>query len=418
MKSLVYEYCTEMSKFILMKKHRRSFCIISALCLIVIFFSQCLNNTKPFNDPRGKAFAGSASCRQCHQAIYDSVLLSAHFNATAPASKKNVYGNFNAGQNTFAYNEKTKVAMEERDSGLYQVLYINGQEKEAYRFDITFGLRNAQTWLYWHDDKTYELPVSYYNSVHDWATSPGFSATDPNFKRFIGKDCFECHSSNIKSELNASTEGITEVLVKNSLIYGIDCERCHGPAATHVNYHVAHPEIKTAKYITANSSLNEQQKLDMCAVCHSGNDKMKIESRFKFRPGDTLANFFMYGQDPAGTNDFDVHGNQYKLMSESKCFLASKKMTCSTCHDPHKDADAGVAFYSQKCMDCHSEAGHNFCPMATSMGAAIKSNCIDCHMPRKPSEAITFQLAGKPQISSYLLRTHRIAVYLAGEKKK
>ena len=394
-----------------MKKNRKTLLIISVLCLFIIFLSQCIHKAETFNDVRGKSFAGSATCRQCHQAIYDSALLSAHFNATAAASKKNVYGDLSAGRNEFVYDKDSKVVMEDRDSGLYQVLYIKGKEKEARRFDITFSLRNAQTWLYWHDDKTYELPVSYYTSVHGWATSPGFSAKQPDFKRFIGRDCFECHSSNIKSELNASTAGITEVLVKSSLVYGIDCERCHGPAANHVNYHLEYPEIKTSKYIKSISSLNQQQKLDMCAVCHSGNDKLKIESRFKFRPGDTLANFFMESTR-TNTNDFDVHGNQYRLISESKCFLG-KTMNCSSCHDPHKDATGDLAFYSQKCMGCHSEANHNFCPMAASLGASIKNNCIDCHMPKKPSEAIRFQLAGDPLNSSYLLRTHRIAVYPA-----
>jgi len=400
-----------------MKQNRRSILIISALSLFIIFLSQCIYKTEAFNDLRGKAFAGSATCRQCHQAIYDSVLLSAHFNATAPASKENVHGNFNAGSNSFVYDKGTRVVMEDRDSGLYQVVYINGKEKEAYRFDITFGVRNAQTWLYWLDDKTYELPVSYYTSVHTWATSPGFSAKQPDFKRFVGRDCFECHSSNIRSELNASTAGISEVLIESSLIYGIDCERCHGPAAGHVNYHLEYPEIKTAKHITSIKSLGQQQKLDMCAVCHSGNDKLKIESRFKFRPGDTLANFFM-ASGRTGTSDFDVHGNQYRLMSESKCFLASNQMNCSSCHNPHTNANNDLAIYSQKCMSCHSDAGHNFCTMADSIGPSIKNNCIDCHMPKKPSEAISFRLPGNSQTTSYLLRTHRIATYPVEAKDK
>ncbi|HMI77209.1 MAG TPA: multiheme c-type cytochrome [Ferruginibacter sp.] len=400
-----------------MKQNRRSILIISTLSLFIIFLSQCIHKTEAFNDLRGQAFAGSGTCRQCHQAIYDSVLLSAHFNATAPASKENVHGNFNAGSNSFVYDKDTRVVMEDRDSGLYQVVYINGKEKGVYRFDITFGLRNAQTWLYWLDDKTYELPVSYYTSVHTWATSPGFSARQPDFKRFIGRDCFECHSSNIRSELNASTAGISEVLVKSSLIYGIDCERCHGPAAGHVNYHIEYPEIKTAKHIISIKSLGQQQKLDMCAVCHSGNDKLKIESRFKFRPGDTLANFFM-ASGRTGTSDFDVHGNQYRLMSESKCILVSKKMNCSSCHNPHTNANNDLAVYSQKCMSCHTQGGNNFCPMADSIGPSIKNNCIDCHMPEKPSEAISFRLPGNSQTTSYLLRTHRIATYPVEAKDK
>jgi hypothetical protein len=401
-----------------MKKYRKSLCLISALCLSIIFLSRCINKRESFNDPRGRAFAGSVACRQCHQAIYDTILRGAHFNATMEASKQNIRGNLNTGHNEFVYDKNTKVVIEDRDSGIYQVLYINDIEKKAYRLDITFGIRNAQTWLYWQDDKTYELPVSYYTSIHGWATSPGFSSTQPNFNRFIGTDCFECHSSNMTQQLNASTAGITETMVKSSLVYGIDCERCHGPAANHVNYQLDNPSIKTAKYITTASSLTRQQKLDMCAVCHSGNEKVKLESRFRFRPGDTLANFLIDRLDDVRTNDFDVHGNQYKLLSQSQCYLSSTKMTCSTCHDPHRDADAGVAFYSLKCMSCHSEAAHNFCTMAASIGPSIKNNCIDCHMPRQASKAISFQQAGDPELSSYQLRNHRIAVYLAEKEKK
>ncbi len=158
-------------------------------------------------DPRGSAFASPVTCRQCHQAIYDSALLTAHFNASAAASTKNVLGNFNAGHNSFIYDSSCKVIMEQRDSGLYQAHYINSTVKEAHRFDITFGIKHAQTWLYWQKDNTYELRVSYYTAVNDWGTSPGFSVAAPNFNRIIGKDCFECHSSNISNKKNTAAAG-------------------------------------------------------------------------------------------------------------------------------------------------------------------------------------------------------------------
>ena len=220
----------------------------------------------------------------------------------------------------------------------------------------------------------------------------------------------------MRSELNASTKGITETLIKGSIVYGIDCERCHGPAAAHVNYQLANPGEKKAKYIQLVSTLTQRQQLDMCAVCHSGNDKMKLGSRFKFRPGDDLDKFFADLNGQGRKTEFDVHGNQYRLLSESKCFQGSRIMTCSSCHDPHRDANQGVAVYSQKCMTCHSEANHNFCPMANSIGESIKTNCIDCHMPKKPSDAIQFTLAGKKEASAYMLRTHRIGVYGEGGK--
>ena len=405
-----------------MKKNKKLLAIVTILFVCILFLSQCINN-KVLPDPRGTAFAPEQSCRQCHQAVYDSAVTSAHFNASDAATTKNVLGNFNAGHNSFIYDSITRVMMEQRDSGLYQVLYKNNTENEARRFDIVFGMRHAQTALYWLNDRTYELPVSYYRTVNNWGTSPGFSATVPNFTRLIGMDCFECHSSYISKKKNGAVAGNyfasdddVEVLEKNSLVAGIGCQRCHGPAAGHVNFHEQNPNIKTPGFLVSNKTLNRQQQLDQCAVCHSGNDKRKIQSRFNFRPGDMLANYFLPSVVADSINHFDVHGNQLNLLKQSKCFLQSS-MTCSTCHDPHGNASLPVALYSQKCMGCHTEATNNFCTLNPAPGIILKDNCIDCHMPKEASAAISFQLSGNAISSSYLLRSHRIAVYKEIEKK-
>ncbi len=406
-----------------MKKNKRSFALVALLFVFILFLSQCINN-EAIPDPRGAAFAPPQTCRQCHRAIYDSALTSAHFNASAAASVKNVLGDFNSGHNRFIYDSSSNVVMEKRDSGLYQVLYQNNKATEVRRFDMAFGFKHAQTSLYWLDDHVYELPVSYYTAVNEWATSPGFSATTPNFKRMIGRDCFECHSSYITNKKNTaatgdyfSAAGETERLEKNSLVYGIDCQRCHGPAAGHVNYHLQYPEIRTAKYIVSNKSLNRQQQLDQCAQCHSGNDKRKLRSRFIFRPGDMLADYFLPSPSQDSNRNFDVHGNQFNLLKQSACFLQSSSMTCSTCHDSHGKATLPVAMYSQKCMGCHTEAGGNFCTLTPDAGIALKDNCIDCHMPKEASGAISFQLSGNAVSSSYILRSHRIGIYKRDEKK-
>jgi hypothetical protein len=342
----------------------------------------------------------------------------AHYNTTRTSSDKNVSGNFNPGQNTYVYDDSTKIVMEHRDSGLFQVLYVKGQAREAHRFDITFGMRHAQTFLYWEGNKTFELPVSWYASVNAWASSPGFSSKEANFKRFIGKNCFECHSSFIDSKLSEVSMRIEETVDKNSLVAGIDCERCHGPAINHVNYHISSPEIKEAKYIVSPRSLTRQQQLDVCAVCHSGNDKEKEISTFKFRMGDTLAHFFLpWGSRHKNNSDFDVHGNQSQLLAESKCFLVSETLNCVTCHDPHSNVSHDLEEYSKKCLSCHEHVDHPSLKMNEMMANTIKSNCIGCHMPEQPSRAITFQLAGSNLKSVYLLRTHKIAIYPAVKRE-
>ena len=375
-----------------------------------MFLSKCINNNEISNDPRGNIYIGSASCKQCHKSIYDSYMSTSHFNSTQTSSTKNIFGSFTGGQNTFVVNPDTKIVMEHRDSRLFQVLYVKEKQQEIHRMDITFGIKHAQTFLNWQGNKTFELPISYYTSVHTWGSSPGFPSVI-NFKRSIGKGCFECHSSYIESKLVPGNQTIEEALDKKSLLNGIDCERCHGPATNHVNYHIAYPEVKEAKCIITSRSLNRQQKLDACAVCHSGNDRQKEISSFKFKMGDTLANFFLPWA-PRNTNvQFDVHGNQYNLLAQSKCFLRSKTLNCSTCHDPHTDAGTDLSDYSKKCISCHQDTDHSALKIDKELANTIKENCIDCHMPQQASRAVTFQLSGTNSKSIYLLRTHKIAIY-------
>jgi hypothetical protein len=192
-------------------------------------------------------------------------------------------------------------------------------------------------------------------------------------------------------------------------MYGIDCQRCHGPAANHVEYHLDNPEDKKAKYITTYNSLNRQLKVDMCAVCHGGNDLKVEKSTFKYIPGDNLASFY---DPPFGMSyEPDLHGNQAKMLSMSKCYINSANLTCTTCHDVHQSEKKDPLISSQKCMDCHKEQTHNFCKMAPVLGNAITGKCIDCHMPALPSKAISYKMSAAKQTSQYLLHAHRIAIY-------
>ena len=390
--------------------------------LMSFLFLNCENKDNDYIDPRGNTYAGSVSCMQCHQKIYNEALNSSHNSASAPASIKNVIGNFKTGHTIYSYDKDTKIIMENRNNELFQVYYKNGKEIKAYRFDIVMGEKNAQTSLFWNEDSVYELPLSYYTSVQNWGTSPGYPANQPHFDRMISQDCFECHSSHIElkkkntdSENYFGTQITPETMKKESLIYGIDCERCHGPGMDHVDYHKKNPELKLAKYMVSNKSLNSKQKLDRCVICHFAGDN--LQSRFKFVVGNSISDFYNESASNPDTNP-DVHGNQYGLLSQSKCFLESKTMDCITCHNPHNDETESVSKQSKKCMSCHSEVKNNFCTTRMPSGFSLKDNCIDCHMPKKSSGAIGFYLSGKTEMSPYLLRTHKIGIYPTEMPKK
>ena len=394
------------------------FFIVLALIPLSALLTQCWN--KDQLDRRDAIFAGSVKCVQCYKDIYNSYIHTTHYQTSRPASAHSIHGSFAANQNTYVFNADLKVKMEERDGNFFQVAYLNGKEQEAHRFDITFGIKKAETYMYWDGNELFQLPISYFNSLHSWDNSPGYTANYADFSRPILRRCFECHSSYIKElpQADVNMQQRKVELDSTSLIYGIDCERCHGAATNHVNYHLAYPQEKKAKYITTYTSLSRGQKLDACAVCHgSGKDEFQVTA-FKFKMGDNLAKFKEPNFAPQNPNPvtLDVHGNQNGLLAVSKCFLMSN-IECGTCHNPHRAETQNLTAYSEKCMQCHSEANHNFCKLAPKLGGLIKNNCIDCHMPSKPSNVISVAAAGGKKEVPYSVRTHYIAIYPAESQK-
>jgi hypothetical protein len=395
--------------------------LVAMISLPVIFFSRCMHSPGTAStDLRGEEYAGPAACISCHKNIYDSFQNTAHDLTSRAASRQTVQGSFTPPDNRFLFRPGMQVTMEQRDSGLFEVATTDGRQ-EAHRFDIVVGSgRKAQTFLYWAGDEPRQLPISYFVTAHAWANSPDFPSDRIWFGRTIPSRCFECHASAIQKKEPLRTDAFHQIdqFDRAHILYGIDCERCHGPGAGHVRYQQEHPDEKRAYAIMRYADMSRQQKLDMCAVCHSGTHEMQ-RSAFDFRPGDTLSYFYYPQSDISGTAaKMDVHGNQYQLLIASQCFLQSRTLVCGSCHDVHVKERDRIAAFSSRCMNCHRPETANFCKMAPALGtAAIVNNCIDCHMPLKASRVITLQTGGLTAPTPNLVRNHLIAVYPEETKK-
>ena len=391
-------------------------------------------------DPRGAGYAGMAACVGCHASIGGAYLHAAHALTSRAADRQSVLGSFAAPGNEFIYGPGRKVVLQARDSGLYQVAETShGQEAE--RFDIAVGSgRKAQTYLYWKGDGVFQLPVSYFLTEHSWANSPHYPVDTIWFGRTVAVDCFECHGSYIGTKPMIRTDAFhgTPQYDRAQLIYGIDCERCHGPGALHAAWQTEHPEDRVARYMAKFSSLTRQQRLDVCAACHSGSHEGQQRNVFRFKPGDTLANY--YFADPRlarGPEKTDVHGNQYQMLVASQCFLRSKTLECGSCHNPHVRERDSLTVFATRCMNCHGGGdmvgGHAGIVDATGGGHGagggghggmkvdsqfLIRNCIDCHMPARASAAITMLTQQQKDPIADLVRTHYITVYPEETKKR
>lgn len=355
----------------------------------------------------GQEFAGSETCMECHKTITQSHLLTPHYLTSRPATAETVKGSFDSGRNVLALNDRLRIIMQRTDEGLFQIGMVDSVVVDKGPFDITVGSgRQGQTYLYWHDSSLYQLPVSYHSGTDAWSNSPGYPTSQIVFDRGIPARCVECHSTNFR--FTGSTSGL-EKFDRSQVILGVDCERCHGPAAEHVTFHRDHPDAVQPMHIVNPARLTRQQRLDNCALCHSGIRDNFMPS-FTFRVGDRLEDFSfpVYTADSAAT--LDVHGNQYGLLTSSKCFRMSD-MDCSSCHNVHAKETAKLELFSSRCMSCHQKGSAAFCTQPEVPGLVLSTNCIDCHMPRLPSRQVFVRTSDNALPDPFFVRTHLVGKY-------
>jgi len=183
------------------------------------------------------------------------------------------------------------------------------------------------------------------------AISPGFASVKPSsyedaFGRVISpgfqEKCLTCHGE--PGTPGAGTQG------------GVQCESCHGPGLDHVE---AIRHGKTDAGIVNPNKLAADARLELCARCHIG-----FADRSDPLPKELLVS------------------SQAVALRNSECFIQSgKALTCTNCHDPHRDRPpAELEEVSVKaCLGCHSGTAK---PRAAVCAVNARGRCIGCHMPR------------------------------------
>jgi len=187
---------------------------------------------------------------------------------------------------------------------------------------------------------------------------------------------------------------------------GVDCEKCHGPGLKHVSFHQQNAQEKEGKFIVSFKHFSRKQQLDFCRSCHGGKMAPK-KPAFTFQPGHDLNEYFRVDSVQVPSGNLDSHGNQFGMLSQSKCFLKSD-MTCLTCHSVHENEKNKVVNFSNRCMTCHTEANNTFCSFKKLTSSQLKQNCIQCHMPEKNSNAIRMLLQGESTPTPAKMHVHYI----------
>ena len=261
--------------------------------------------------------------------------------------------------------------------------------------------RFARTYLVEDAGFLVESPVTWYESQKKWDMSPGFDrANHRSFHRPVEYDCLYCHAgSAVPIDGNEHRVHLGEL--------AIGCERCHGPGSLHVaRWSASGRESELGpegdRTIVHPRRLPRELAEAVCHQCHLTTDiqiAVRGRSAADFRPALRWQDFVINYDDETAPRDMTVVGHVAQLR-QSRCYQASERLTCITCHAGHGPVDsaARIAQARDTCQACHAEPS---CGLAKSQRVSQNDNdCAACHMPRS--------LTDVPHVA---FTHHRIAVH-------
>ncbi len=357
----------------------------------------------PLNAHPDSKYAGDTSCVICHEEITRRYSGHAMANTLVPASvadpkekSGNRFASFQSGGMTFSLRREGEKLWHREE------LEKNGKCLVSQEELVSVGMGSGQrgrSYLVEKDGRFFQSPISWYGTKDIWDLSPGFGK-DRHFSRNVNAQCLYCHAgeSSTVEPFNPKFAPLT----KKSL--GIGCERCHGPAADHVNYWFEHAGPPPSEQGQPDPTIVNPKRLEpgprdsVCNQCHL-QGAMRVERRGRtqreFRPGLELEDFWsVLVKHPAVADKFKAVG-QVEQMESSQCHQKSGgAMGCITCHDPHGEPSAVETdnFYRQKCAQCHTVAGKKGkakeCSAPGAERQAKADACARCHMPKNGANDI------------------------------
>lgn len=308
--------------------------------------------------PRNQ-YAGPAACAQCHidiAATQKNTPMARTATLSANAEFLTAHDKASVSQPPYTY-ELTRTP----NGDSYTT--TDGQQKISELLTWAFGSgTHGQSYLFEHQGSLYEARLTYYRSSQHFGLTPNHPLTPADsLDKAIGRKissaeaqkCFGCHTT-------ASTANGVFVPVK--AIPGVTCEVCHGAGAAHVAAEKNGLRDEGSGLIRNPARLTPADSVDFCGACHR-----------------TWWDVNQDGFTGVATLRFPA----YRL-EKSPCWgKGDARITCVSCHDPHRPLETEAAAYDPKCLNCHLVSAGQ--PKADHPGAACPvsgKDCVTCHMPK------------------------------------
>ncbi len=338
-------------------------------------------------------YAGSWSCRECHEKFYQLWAPSHHGLAMQPVTPEFLHTKVEPQQAPLTVKDHRYQAVFADGRG--HVLEQGPQGEKSYPMVHAMGGKNVYYFLTpLEKGRLQVLPVAYDVRKKAW-----FDTTSSMIRHFaeggrsepvswrdplltFNTACFSCHVSQLATNYDLKTDTYNTQWVEP----GINCETCHGPSREHNRICKEAPPgtvPEDLKIIRGGSKFTVAQNNDTCSSCHAKSIPLAVT----FPPGARFFDHFdlVTLEDPDYYPDGRDLGENYTLTSWmlSPC-VKSGQLSCLHCHTSsgrYKFKDEAKA--NQACLPCHQQrvdqaAAHIRHPLDKP---GTPKKCISCHLP-------------------------------------
>ncbi len=332
-------------------------------------------------------YAGSSTCKACHEAAYASWAASNHGmaernfradldNAAFSPPRAPVY----SGAKTDAFLDKDQLAtLLSQDTGAstpvsLKVVRVIGHDP-LRQFLVSAPGGRLQV-----------CSDSYDPHKNEWFDVFGGDARQPgDWGHWTGRGmnwnsmCAACHNTRLRKNYEPSNDSYHTRMAEKT----VSCEACHGPMKTHVDWQNQYPPVGAKNDPTIKRQTREQM-LDTCGACHARRGELTGD----LVPGAPFHDHFSLTLTDASDiyhPDGQVRDENYEYGSFLSSRMHHAGVRCVDCHEPH--TGKRLLPGNLLCMRCHAGGTQPPAPVIDPLkhsqhGEGSPGNdCTACHMP-------------------------------------
>ena len=353
-------------------------------------------------------YGGSASCRECHEEIYDAWAKSHHALAERELNPLSDNRAFIPPQTFKHGTQQTSLCV---TNGQYQVITdgLHGTN-EVYPVVRVLGENPLRQMLIPLPGGRVQITEAAWDPrSNEWFNVYGNEDRKPGeWGQWLGRGmnwnsmCATCHNTRVQKNYDADTDAYHTTMVE----HGVGCESCHGPMQNHNEWQRAHKDSSQPDPTII--KLTRENYFNVCAGCHSRRGELTDAPL----PGEKFFDHHVLTiVDESDTfyPDGQIRDEDYEVTAFMGSRMFHKGVRCMDCHDVHTMKTKLPGNFL--CLQCHGPGATNEpainpvthshhqafgydsngvmvnADLAKYVPAKVKETggeCVNCHMPQTP----------------------------------